>query len=152
MAKNKVWKQDHKSITWEMNIDSFQCLPYWVNNFMMFLVTIANQTFMATIETQHSLIFRASNLFSLKKLCSKSAEKKKQHCSKYTSKWTPLHRWLGSNHQFDFFSCSSCWFYLKAIFFFNTIFLKYVFCRVVWWEWTPIVMGVKGKWWEFYII
>ncbi|KAB5521213.1 hypothetical protein DKX38_025532 [Salix brachista] len=33
-----------------MNIDSFQCLPYGVNNFMMFLVTIANQTFMATID------------------------------------------------------------------------------------------------------
>ncbi|KAJ7014330.1 meiotic recombination protein SPO11-1 isoform X1 [Populus alba x Populus x berolinensis] len=29
----------------------FQCLPYWVKNFMMFLVTIANQIFMTTIDS-----------------------------------------------------------------------------------------------------
>jgi hypothetical protein len=67
------------------------------------------------LTAQHSQMFLVLNLFfSLKKLCSKSAGKKKIHSIvPSTFKWTPMHRWLDSDPQFDLISCSSYWFYLK---------------------------------------
>jgi hypothetical protein len=72
----------------------------------MFLVTIANQTFMTTIDSPtfsdvsgiKSLLLPQETLFQV-------CWKKKYTPS--TFKWTPMHRWLDSDPQFDLISCSS---------------------------------------------
>jgi len=76
---------------------------------MMFLVTIANQTFMTTIDSPtfsdvsgiKSLLLPQETLFQV-------CWKKKIHSIvPSTFKWTPMHRWLDSDPQFDLISCSS---------------------------------------------